>query len=267
VSVPGLGRLYDQSQNSFSQKLRRIVVEPALRIGLRSATVCFETAADRDFWIERRLVERNQTVVTNGTGIDFSSFRPGRIDASGETLRVLYAGRLLKKKGLDVFLNAAMLNKAASIKMVVAGEPEGDPDAVSESDLRQHSGIVFLGKASDMPRLLAETDVVVLSSRYNEGIPRILIEAAACACVPIATRFAGSQVLINDGKTGYFILEKTPDRQAAEIVCLLQMLANDKSARSMVGQSAASYVRTHGFSVSAIKDTFEPLYCGTALNL
>ncbi|MGX7745900.1 glycosyltransferase [Rhodopseudomonas parapalustris] len=262
VSVPGLGRLYDRSQNGFASRLRRAIVEFALRVGLREATVCFETAADRDFWVERGLVEFERTVVTNGTGIDLSSFRPQQINVPRQRLRVLYAGRLLKAKGLDVFLDAAMIGNAANVDMVVAGETDADPDAVSESLLRQHPRITFLGKVDDMPRLLAETDIVVLPSRYNEGVPRVLIEAAACACVPVATRFAGSRALIKDGETGYFILEGTRDAQAAEIASLIQRLANDRVSLRAVGKNASNYVRNNGFSVSAIKDTFRPLYSG-----
>lgn len=260
VSVPGLGRLYDSDASTFENRFRRRAVELALRMGLSDATICFETKSDRDFWIERGLAEPKKTVVTNGTGIDLSRFCAPKTNTIRAKLRVLYAGRLLKAKGLDVFLDAAKANKSDSVEMVVAGETEADPDAIPETTLRRHPGITYLGQVDDMPGLLAETDVVVLPSRYNEGIPRILIEAAACGCVPVATNFPGSRALIEDGQTGYFLKQDNPTGQVIELSALIEKMACDPDSRHKVGRKASRYIHANGFSENAIKDTFRRIY-------
>lgn len=170
MTVPGLGRLYDIHDQSLVAQIRRRLIEFCLRIATQDAHVTFETQHDRDFWLTRGLVGPSQTVVTQGTGIDLSRFFPLR-KPTGRHMTVLFAGRLLATKGLDAFLQAATLTTHPKIAFLVAGFTESDPDAVSEAELRSHSSIRFLGAVSDMPALLAETDIVILPSRYNEGVP------------------------------------------------------------------------------------------------
>lgn len=260
ITVPGLGRLYDKQDPSRSARIRRHFVEALLRIAAKDARVTFETQHDRDFWLNRGLVRAEQTFVTQGTGIDFSQFSDIRNSTSFPPMKVLFAGRLLRSKGLDAFLQAAQLMHPSSIAFLVAGAIENDPDAISEQELHTHHGIEFLGPVADMPALLAATDLVVLPSRYNEGVPRILIEAAACGCVPIATRFAGSEALIEHGKTGYFLFERIPQRQAEELAALVTSLAEDHPSRQRIGANAARAVRENGFSNEDVADVFVRLY-------
>lgn len=260
MTVPGLGRLYDMCNPSPKVRLRRRVVEMLLRLATRDAQVTFETSYDRDFWVSRGLIRAEQAIVTQGTGIDFSRFAVLRPASQQVAVRVLFAGRLLKSKGLDAFLKAASQNHHSQIAFSVAGTTENDPDAVSEVDLRDNGFIRFLGPVVDMPALLAETDIVVLPSRYNEGVPRILIEAAACGCVPIATRFAGSQSLIEHGKTGFFLYEIEPDMQAQELGSLIRSLAEDHPSRQRIGANAARAVREKGFSNEDVAAVFLKLY-------
>lgn len=260
MTVPGLGRLYDKQDQSRSARIRRHCVEALLRIAAKDARVTFETQHDRDFWLKRRLVRDEQTFVTQGAGIDLSRFAPVRTVSPGARIRVLFAGRLLRSKGLDAFLKAASLTAHPSIDFWVAGFRESDPDAVTEAELQNHRSIRFLGAVADMPQLLAETDFVVLPSRYNEGVPRILIEAAACGCVPIATRFAGSEAIIDHGRTGLFLESQTPDEQAVELAALVTALAENNPLRQEIGASASTLIRSKGFSSEAVAASFLRLY-------
>ena len=201
ITVAGLGRLYDPDpQRPVRKGIQRFLVESALRVSTKLASVTFETKHDRDFWLKRKLITPRQATVVNGAGVNLTSFAPPQDSAKSNGLVVLYAGRLLRRKGLEVFLEAASLLRRdpnhSDIDMRVAGFDEVDPDAVSTETLYNNNDIQFVGSVTDMPSLLREVDVVVLPTRYNEGVPRILIEAAATGCIPIATRFPGSRMLI-----------------------------------------------------------------------
>ncbi|WP_312417928.1 glycosyltransferase [Shinella sp.] len=260
VSVPGLGRLYDGKDLTLAKKMRTKAIELVLKVCLGDATICFETSSDRDFWIKRGLTISNKTELTNGTGIDLAQFRPPRRRVSGRPLKVLYAGRLLKAKGLDVFLRTAEISQMENVEMVVAGQTEADPDGVSESILRDHPCVVFLGKVDDMPHLLGQTDIVVLPSRYNEGVPRILIEAAACGCVSIATDFAGSRALIEEGVTGFFLRQATIKGQSDEILSIIENLSENPSMITIIGNNAREHLFKGGFSSDAVKAAFQRVY-------
>lgn len=260
VSVPGLGRLYDTENLTAAKKIRLRVVELVLRVCLRDATICFETSFDRNFWIMRGLTVLEKTELTNGTGIDLAEFRPPAKRDPDERLKVLYAGRLLKAKGLDVFLAAAKTCRMANVDMVVAGQTEADPDGVSENILRDHPGVSFLGRVDDMPRLLGQTDIVVLPSRYNEGVPRILIEAAACGCVPVATDFAGSRAIIEEGVTGFFLRRSTKEDQVIEILSIIEKLSKNPTMMRVIGSNAVEHLSKEGFSSDAVKSAFQRIY-------
>ncbi|MGO1163804.1 glycosyltransferase [Brucella pseudogrignonensis] len=261
VTVPGLGRLFSAADNEgLKTRLVRTIIPVFLKQAIKGAVVTFETVSDRDFWIANRFVNAKDTVVTNGTGLDFSQFPLKEFESSGRPLTVLYAGRLLRSKGLDVVLTAAELNDQDSIQICVAGFKEQDPDAVSTSDLYNHPKVKFLGGVKDMGALLAEVDVVVLPSRYNEGIPRILLEAAACGCVLVATRFPGSEALIQEGQTGFFLKSGDKLGQADELVRLLQRLSSDPSKLHEIGKKASEFVRNNGFSSEAITLEFSKIY-------
>jgi glycosyltransferase involved in cell wall biosynthesis len=263
ITVPGLGRLYDNNNTAnspVSSRLRRTIVEFFLRVVVRHARVTFETKHDSDFWITRGLVAPDQAIVTRGTGIDLARFSRKPSAGSEKSLRVLFASRLLRAKGLDVFLKAATLISDPEIEMQVAGFVENDPDAVPLGELQRNAHVKYLGGVRDMFALLGETDIVVLPSRYIEGVPRILIEAAACACLSIATRFAGSEMLIENGRTGLFLDPGDGDAQAAQLATLIGDMKRDRNQRHAIGENALAHVRSNGFSEKDVARDFLNLY-------
>ncbi|SDD92431.1 glycosyltransferase [Rhodospira trueperi] len=259
VTVPGLGRLYDRAADgSRAAAFRRAVVEVFLRIGMKTARVSFETAHDRDVWLSRRLITGDQAFVTKGAGVDLGRFHGGLRADPADRLSVLFAGRLLRSKGLDVVLRAgALLAGRSDIELLVAGFVErDDPDGVSVEEIEAAETVTFLGPVRDMPDLLARCGVVVLPSRYNEGVPRILIEAAACGCVPVATRFAGSEALIAEGETGFFLGEGSVEAQAARLADVSLELRRDDARRLAMGRRAAAFVRDNGFGARDVAAVF-----------
>lgn len=260
ITVPGLGRLYDQHAQTLAAKAQRCLVEKFLRTGTRHARVSFETKYDRDFWIARGLISQDQAMVTHGSGIDLTRFIPKSRGQTGDRLKVLFAGRLLRAKGLDVFLRAAELMNDPEIEMQVAGFVENDPDAVPLDTLRRSERVKFLGAVSDMPGLLNATDIVALPSRYNEGVPRILTEAAASGCILIATRFAGSEMLIEDGRTGYFLDAGDKNSQAVQLAALIRQVKKNRFQNHKLGENAVAHVHANGFSDREVTAAFLGLY-------
>ena len=230
---------------------------------MRDSCVTFETEHDRDFWVSRRLISLSQSTVTFGTGIDLKHFHAQRPEiVPGSKFRVLFAGRFLKSKGLDIFLETAKKMEDPDVEMLVAGVPDRDPDSVSREDLEdEKAGICFLGQVKDMAPLLREVDFVVLPSRYSEGIPRILIEAAACACVPVATKFPGSQALIEQGITGLFLSDiRDPQVQIKELTDFIQFYKDKRDECHVMGLNAVAKVQNKGFSKEQVSSVFSTLY-------
>jgi hypothetical protein len=113
----------------------------------------------------------------------------------------------------------------------------------------------LLGYRTDVPRLLAESDIFVLTSE-REGGPYVLVEAMLCACAPIATRCGGIVVdVIADGDTGF--LADVGD--AATIADRIVQLC-DRGRREEMAKRARAKVSV-GFdietSIGALMDAYE----------
>ena len=241
-SFMGLGFLFSDRK---SARLLRPFVLPIMRFAFRRTRVftTFSNSSDRKRFEDLRLIERGAARLMVSEFVDTTTFapaiEPGDEDDDGGIV-VLMAARLLYDKGVAEFAAAAveLAGKGSAIRMVLAGEPDTDsPGFVPEARLRQwhERGIItWLGKRSDMPGLLKTADVVVLPTYYNEGLPRILVEAAASGLPLIATDIPACRRVVDDGENGFLI----PPRNAAAVVDAIEKLASDRSLRMKMGHAS-----------------------------
>ncbi len=204
VTFPGLGRVFDLSERSFKARLRRQLVIWGLKFGLRSsgAIAIFEHEDDKLLLERLGVVDPHNAVHIAGAGVDPVMY-PAR-PLPDTPLRLLFAGRLLKAKGVMTVVKAARIVRehGHDITFVVAGgEQAGDPDALNEAEmqvLRATPDLDYLGNVApaDMPALLASVHAVVLPTIYQEGVPRILIEAGAMGRPAIVSNNPGCKAFV-----------------------------------------------------------------------
>jgi glycosyltransferase involved in cell wall biosynthesis len=113
----------------------------------------------------------------------------------------------------------------------------------------------FLGFEPNVRRWLQAADALVLSSRW-EGLPMVVLEAAAC-CVPaVATDVPGTREALRDGETG--LLAAAGDVSALRDA-MLQMMESSPEQRRAMGLRARQMVLDH-FSLEEVLDRWEELY-------
>ena len=216
ITLPGLGRMMSPTNGPGERRypIGNALTLLALRFLAKLDCVHFslETKHDRDFLATRGIANKTNSSILEGAGVDPNLFYPSETPRSGSKTNVIFASRLLKSKGLEAFLTTAReLADRPDVQFIVAGiADDQDPDAIRPEDLAQMSEIRFLGLVEDMPPLLRECDIVCLPTRYGEGIPRILIEAAATGLASIASSHPGCREVVEDGVTGR-ILSGTSD--------------------------------------------------------
>ncbi|RLU01156.1 glycosyltransferase family 4 protein [Ketobacter sp.] len=213
-AVAGLGSVF--SGQSMTLTLLRPVVKWLLKASLSGpqAQCIVQNPDDEQLFLDNGIIQRQQVNLIKGSGVDGSRFLPnlskGMLSQGMNTrpARILFASRLLKSKGIYYFFNAATA-LGEQFEFLVAGEPDpGNPESVQDSELKQvanTTGIRFLGHVDDMPDLLADVDLVVLPSEYGEGVPRILIEAAASGIPLVAFDMPGCREIVLDGSNGYLV--------------------------------------------------------------
>lgn len=211
ITLPGLGRMLSVPKAPGERRypVANFLTRMALQLLARSRHVhfTFETQHDYAFWTAWEVATPQNAAVIDGVGVDPALFHPAPIPRTEGKTRVLFASRLLKSKGLNAFLMMAkQLAGRPDLEFIVAGmSGDKDPDAISPQRLGQLDDIRFLGEVDNMPDLLRECDIVCLPTRYGEGIPRILIEAAATGLAAIASDHPGCREAVEDGITGEIV--------------------------------------------------------------
>ena len=135
---------------------------------------------------------------------------------------MVLAARLLWDKGIAEYAEAARQLKAKDLPIcfLLAGAPDpGNPAAIPQAMLDgwQAEGLIeLLGQVSDMAALFATADMVVLPS-YREGLPKSLIEAAACALPLVTTDVPGCREVVTHEVDGLLVPVKDAKALASAI--------------------------------------------------
>ena len=265
ITLPGLGRMMSLPK---APDQRRYPIASALtlwafRMLARQDYVhfTFETKHDCDFWSDRGIANDRNSSLIDGAGVDPELFHPLPQPRSGPPTKVLFASRLLKSKGLSTFLMAAHdLAHRPDVEFIVAGLPDDhDPDAIPQRDLEQMPEIRFLGHVKDMPNLLRQCDVVCLPTRYGEGIPRILIEAAATGLASIASGHPGCREAVEDGVTGQILSATSDAEMRRALTDAIVRYLESPSLLEAHKQAASRHFQSREFNQVAIADQFTKL--------
>jgi glycosyltransferase involved in cell wall biosynthesis len=209
-----------------------------------AARVILQNPDDVDLFLRAELVPNAQIRLIPGSGVNCDRFRaPAERTDDGWTaaLKVVLAARMLWDKGIGEFVEAArrLRSEKRPVDFVLAGDPDpGNPAAIPEDTLRewQAEGVVrWLGHVDDMPSLLAAADIVVLPS-YREGLPKTLIEAAACARPLVTCNVPGCRHVVRDGIDGLLV----PPRDADALARAIARLQDDPQFAARLGQAARS---------------------------
>jgi glycosyltransferase involved in cell wall biosynthesis len=197
-------------------------------------------------------------VVPNG--VDTSRFRPdetrralmrGEMGAQGEFIW-LVAGRLMWKKDYPTLLRAAARLPGCKLWIAGTGPLDGELQAMAR-DL--NVGVRFLGVREDLPALMNAADGLVLSS-VVEGMPMVLLEAAASGLPVVATSVGGSGEVVADSRTGFL----TPCGDAEALArAMARLAALPEQARREMGQTARAIVMER-FDVAVVTSQWEELY-------
>jgi len=202
----------------------------------RSDAVIFQNRDDLDVFVRRGWVRAEKATLIESSGVDTAKFAP----RPGARRTVVMVSRLLRQKGVQEYLDAARAVAARhpETEFLLAGEIEaGHADGIPEEEIlrgARDAGVRYLGYATDVPGLLASARMLVFPSYYREGLPRIVIEAAACAVPAVAANVPGSRDAIEHGVTGLLV----PPRDHGKLVEAICALLDDDGRCRAMGQAA-----------------------------
>lgn len=231
-AMSGLGRLF--ISDSSKMRLIRQAVHPLLKLALghRNSAMIFQNPDDLQRFVSMGLIAPEKAVLIRGSGVDVDIFVPTP-EQAGKPV-ILFAGRLMWQKGLGEFVEAARQLRDKARFVIVGFAEATSPDTVSSEqlDIWASEGLVELwGKRDDMPEVFAQSHIVCLPSTYGEGVPKVLIEAAACARPIVTTDTPGCRDITRHRENGLVV----PPNDTEALVQALSELIENAALRQQMG--------------------------------
>ncbi len=256
-AMSGLGYLH--TSDTRRAKLLEIFSRPAFRLALAGAgtIMIFQNPDDRQVFVKRSLISPSKAIVIRGSGVDENRFKPRPEQLSSPPV-VLFAGRLLWQKGLGEFVELARRLQGKARFRVVGYEERTSPSNVPARQLRSwhEAGIIeWDGRRDDMERVYGECHIVCLPSTYGEGVPKTLIEAAACGRACVTTDTPGCREIVRHRENGLLAPPRDIDALAEAVKLLI-----DKPALRQAFGAKGREIALQGFTLSRVAAETIALY-------
>jgi glycosyltransferase involved in cell wall biosynthesis len=240
--ITGLGYTFDR--NNWLNRIVSFLYRKALK---KASEVWFLNQEDAQVFIQRKLTSADKIKILPGEGINTTHFLPqeNKPVARSKAFQFLMSTRLLKSKGVGVYVEAARLlkTKYRDIRFELIGFFEKNhPDSISDSEIRhwQKKGIIhYSGFARDVRPFLRQADCFVFPSFYHEGIPRCLLEAAAMEIPIITSLNTGCKEVVQEGLNGFLC---TPNNITSLVTRMEEMMELGSVRRSEMGKNGRALV-------------------------
>lgn len=258
-AVTGGGFLTARSDSTGSGLTRLLALLVRRGLARSDTQFLFENEDDpRRFGMQPN---NGSVTIVGGAGVDPDYYEPTTERRPGP-LRIALVSRMLWSKGADLAVEAATLARiqGAEVELSLFGAPDPlNPRAVPEETLREWSareGITWHGATQDVRKVWADHDIACLPSRGGEGLPRMLLEAAASERALVTTEVAGCRSFVRDGLDGIVV----PPNDPIALANAFLRLATDRSLVERMGQSARRRVVEDGYTEEAVATVVERLY-------
>jgi glycosyltransferase involved in cell wall biosynthesis len=253
-NVTGLGAAF--AKDSILQRFVRVLYKLAFS---RVERVFFQNPDDQALFLRHRLVSQDACGLLPGSGVDTGRFSPRPRNGSREGFTFLLAARLLAEKGVADYANAARIVKARrpEAHFLLAGDHDPvDTHMIPRSDLDgwlREGLIEWLGRVEDIRDAIARADCIVLPSRYREGVPRSLLEAASMAKPLIASDSVGTREPVVEGVNGFLCRPGDPEDLAR---AMLGMAGLDEDRRAAMGAASRKKMQDE-FEETLVLDAYQ----------
>lgn len=251
AAVSGLGTVF--LADSGLAKARRWLIAKLYSAALKQKrlAIIFQNPDDRDTLISLGALQLGDARMIRGSGVSLDDY-PCLAEREAEKPVVVMAARLLRDKGVFEFVEAARLlrDRGVNAEMKLIGSADaGNLTSVTETELEQwrKEGIVeLIGFRSDIADQYAAANIVCLPS-YREGLPKSLVEAAACGRAVVTSDVPGCRDAITPNETGLLV----PVKDSVALADAIQKLVKDPGLRKRMGKAGRDLAE-EAFSIEKI---------------
>ena len=242
ASLTGMG--YSLESRDLRAHVTRIPVSLAIRLLLawRRCVLVVQNQAHRATLLALAPGAADRIVLIRGSGVDTGRFT-ALPDPPERPVELGFVGRLLSDKGVRVLIEAyrRLLARGVPLRLVLAGLPDPEnPTSIPEAEIQSWlalPGLTWLRQVSDVREVWARAHIAVLPS-FHEGLPKSLLEAAACARPIVATDIPGCREVAIADLNALLV----PVGDAAALTSAIERLAQDDGLRQRFGAASRSVV-------------------------
>ena len=246
-----------------STTLKARLARPAFRALLRyvlnntRASVLVQNPDDRAA-VKALGITDDRISMIRGSGVETDRLAPA--GEPPDPITIGFVGRLLADKGVRTLVSAheILARQGRPMRLLIAGDPDpANPASIPLAEIeswRQRPGIEVLGHVIDIAKFWASAHIAVLPSR-REGLPKSLLEAAACGRPIVATNVPGCREIARESVNALLV----PPDNAQALADSIARLADDKELRRKFGEAGRRLVENE-FSANRIGSETVALY-------
>jgi len=233
-AVTGLGQIF--VAKGVAASLLRHLISTLYKFSLNHANSRVIVQNQGDGTTLSNLIDPGRIELIRGSGAPMDNFSPRPFEPG--TPIVILPARLIWEKGVGDFAKAAQIlkNQGLVARFALVGDTHpSNPRAVPATQIQKwvNEGILeWWGRQDDMAEVFARAHAVCLPSTYGEGVPRALIEAAACGRPIIATDTAGCREIARHDENALLV----PPGNIAELAAALRRITQDNDLRERLGR-------------------------------
>jgi glycosyltransferase involved in cell wall biosynthesis len=254
-NISGLGTAFLHDRPLFLA-VRRIYG----RANRGARRVFFQNPDDFRLFEAKGLAHCTRAVQLPGSGVDLRHFQPAPV-APRPPFVFLMLARLLGDKGVREFVAAARTVHACGYSaraLLVGGMADGNQSGIRMRELQgwiDEGVIEYFGHQRDVRPFIRDCHVVVLPS-YREGLPRSVLEAAACCRPALVSDVPGCRHAVRDGQTGWLFPPRDAEALAARMADVIEL--SDLQLQTM-GEAARALVEARFSDQIVIRATLDCL--------
>ncbi len=257
-AISGMGYVFTSESTKTSLLKTFIIQLYRLALAGKKSKVIVQNTDDRDILIQFNVIKKCQETLIRGSGVNLERYIYEK-EPDGVPVIVM-ASRLLKDKGVMEFVEAAKIlqKKDLLAKFRLYGDIDiHNPASLTQSEvneIKQEGVMEVHGYTDNIGKVFSASHIVVLPS-YREGLPKVLIEAAACGRAVVTTDVPGCRDAIEVNRTGLLVKAKDSKPLAKAIVKLVE----NKTLREKMGKTGRRLAE-EAFDIEKVIDTHLNIY-------
>ena len=237
------------------------------KVGLRKAScIFFQNSSNQKFFSDRNMIAGNTRLIPgSGVNINYHCFEEYPDDDN--KIKFLFLGRIMKDKGINELLDAAVQIKAkySNIYFNLIGDCE--EDYYERLKELQEKGIIkYHGRQSDVHSFIKESHAVILPS-YHEGMSNVLLEAASTGRPVLASNIPGCKETFDEGVSGFGFEAKSVDSLVKVIIKFIELPYEKKKQMGLAGRKKMEREFDRNIVVNAYLDEINKVLLRTSLRI